>query len=83
MNHLSWIGCSPDGRTKPDETMDLVQFLFAVVNLLLALVVLFGGKLIFDRLTRLREDVDALKRHFPEEDGHSDLSEDPSLHWKQ
>ena len=61
--------------------MDVVQFLFAVVNLLLALVVLFGGRLIFDRLTRLREDVEALKRHFPEEMSRS--VDAPSMRWKE
>ena len=63
--------------------MDIVQFLFAVVNLLLALVVLFGGRLIFERLTELRTDMDALKRHFPEEFGKDDDLPDPILNWKE
>lgn len=63
--------------------MDIVQFLFAVVNLLLALVVLFGGRLIFDRLTELREDVEALKRRLPD-DQESDVQEPGApLNWKQ
>lgn len=41
--------------------MDTVQFLFSVVNLLLAMTVLFGGRLIFQRLSELREDVEKLK----------------------
>lgn len=63
--------------------MDIVQFLFAVVNLLLALVVLFGGRLVFDRLTKLREEVDALKRHFPEDSLREPGDPNPSLHWKE
>ncbi len=63
--------------------MDIVQFLFAVVNLLLALVVLFGGRLIFERLTALREDVDALKQHFPEDFQGDEELPDPILNWKE
>lgn len=71
-----------DGTKRTPETMDIVQFLFAVVNLLLALVVLFGGRLVFDRLTRLREDVEALKQQLPHREG-SDDSMDPSHGWKE
>jgi hypothetical protein len=63
--------------------MDVVQFLFAVVNLLLALVVLFGGRLIFERLTELREDVDALKKHFPDELQADEELPNPILNWKE
>ncbi|MGB1049479.1 MAG: hypothetical protein ACPG3U_07325 [Rhodothermales bacterium] len=61
--------------------MDVVQFLFAVVNLLLALVVLLGGRLIFDRLTKLREDVEALKHRSPDETKHEETAS--SMHWKE
>ncbi len=63
--------------------MDIVQFLFAVVNLLLALVVLFGGQLIFKRLTELREDIEAIERRLPPEDTKGPGGSDPNLHWKQ
>jgi len=63
--------------------MDIVQFLFAVVNLLLALVVLFGGRLIFERLTALRDDINALKQHFPDEHAGEDELPDPTLNWKE
>ena len=63
--------------------MDIVQFLFAVVNLLLALVVLFGGRLIFDKLTELREDVEALKRNLPEDPGADIREPGAPLNWKE
>ena len=47
--------------------MDLVEFLLTVVNMLLALVVLFGGRLIFQRLTALREELDVLKNDVSDE----------------
>lgn len=61
--------------------MDTVQFLFSVVNLLLAMTVLFGGRLIFQRLTELREDVEHLKAAGKKRD-----ADDPggkSLEWKE
>jgi len=63
--------------------MDIVQFLFAVVNLLLALVVLFGGRLIFDRLTELREDVEALKRRLPDHSGSNVGEPGGPPNWKE
>ena len=65
--------------------MDIVQFLLAVVNLLLALVVLFGGKLIFQRLTQLREDVDALtsRRSGKPAEEDEDLPPPRSAAWKE
>lgn len=65
--------------------MDIVQFLLAVVNLLLALVVLFGGKLIFQRLTELQEEVDDLKTHRsgPSSEEIEDLPPPRSAAWKE
>lgn len=63
--------------------MDTVQFLFSVVNLLLAMSVLFGGRLIFQRLTELREDVEKLKSERPDS-GHRDGSvSGKPLEWKE
>lgn len=42
---------------------------------------LFGGRLIFDRLSSLREDIEALKRHFPDDDASDE--DTPSLRWKE
>ena len=61
--------------------MDIIQLLFAVVNLLLALVVLFGGRLIFERLSRLREDVENLKLRSPDDEATEKVI--PSLGWKE
>ena len=63
--------------------MDIVQFLIAVINLLLALVVLFGGRLIFGKLTELREDVEKLKRHFPEKAVPDSDDAAASMDWKE
>ena len=67
--------------------MDIVQFLFSVVNLMLALVVLFGGRLIFKRLENLNARVAAIeKRVRGTRNAGSDYSEaedvSPPLKWK-
>ena len=41
--------------------MDIVLFLLAVVNLILALVVLFGGRFFLQQIEELREDIEDLQ----------------------
>ena len=43
--------------------MDIVQFLFSVVNLLLALVVLFGGRFFMRQIDELRDEIEELHEH--------------------
>ncbi|MDA0379187.1 MAG: hypothetical protein O3C45_01515 [Bacteroidetes bacterium] len=63
--------------------MDTVQFLLSVVNLLLAMTVLFGGRLIFKRLSELREDVEDLKsKHKPAPAAEKETGS-RSLEWKE
>jgi hypothetical protein len=63
--------------------MDTVQFLFSVVNLLLAMTVLFGGRLIFQRLSELREDVENLKARQGAPEASEKDSAGRSLEWKE
>jgi hypothetical protein len=41
--------------------VDLVQFLLSVINLILALVVLFGGRLFLSKVAELQSQIDVLK----------------------
>ena len=41
--------------------MDIVQFLLSVVNLLLALVVLFGGRFFMRQIHELQDEIDDLE----------------------
>ena len=43
--------------------MDIVQFLFSVVNLLLALVVLFGGRFFMRQIDELKDEIEELHEH--------------------
>ena len=63
--------------------MDTVQFLLSVVNLLLAMAVLFGGRLIFQRLSDLREDVEKLKANHQSQALPDADPVGRSLEWKE
>ncbi|NQV74372.1 hypothetical protein HQ496_14740 [bacterium] len=41
--------------------MDIVQFLLSVINLILALVVLFGGRFFLSKISELQLQIDTLK----------------------
>jgi len=45
--------------------MDIVQFLLSVINLILAIIVLFGGRFFMSKVQELQQQIDVLKRAVP------------------
>jgi len=46
--------------------MDIVQFLLSVINLILAIIVLFGGRFFMSKIQELQQQIDVLKTAAPQ-----------------
>lgn len=49
-----------------DIKMDIVQFLLSVINLILAIIVLFGGRFFLSKVQELQSQINELKRGAPQ-----------------